>query len=630
MKSSEWKYSKDEILQLYLSMVPLGGNIEGLKSASMIYYQTPLERLNIAQLFDLILIPNNPNRLQPDRNPQPLYEERVSQSRRWIESGFFSREDSIVIANTAAIAVRQQLPRYAPHFCLRVKRMFNGESDIRSSLDLKTQKTVEALLSNHIRPWKKQGINNGAVVVIENASREIVAYAGSENFDDENAQGQVDAVKSLRSPGSTLKPFLVAMEMERGVLTPRTRLLDVPYDAEGFLAENYDGKYSGLVYVDEALRRSLNVPMIRLLKEAGVQPFIQLASDVGISSLQEQKRKLGLSMILGGCGVTLEELTAAYSTFPSGGIFIQPKYIHMGIAPSKEGREVFSASTAYMVTDILIGLDRPDLPNNFESSLNLPTIAFKTGTSYGRRDAWSIGYTAEFTIGVWLGNVTHKGNPDLVGGRVAAPLLVDIFNSISTRHQKIILPPPKDVKIREVCAHSGHIPTPQCSHLVYDLYSEKHTLNQICEVDKEYQVSVDGKEVFCSSCVGNAKYKLITFQDYPPELLSFWRSTGTSVAAVPPHHPSCTRLFAGEGPKIISPSEDMTYFIVSTEQKMTLQASSDLDVKEHIWYLDDKYLGRSNAGDKLFIALKDGEHAISCLDDKGRMNSTKIKIKYVL
>ncbi|MBI1804595.1 MAG: penicillin-binding protein 1C [Ignavibacteriae bacterium] len=626
----ECKYSKNEILEMYLSMVPLGGNVEGLKSASLLYYQTPLERLNIAQLFDLILIPNDPNDLRPDRNAARLYEERLHRARPFILTGIFTRQDSAIIAQTSAQANRRTLPIAAPHYCLRLKEKFPKEHEIHGSLDLRVQRTVEALLSNNLREWKFHGVQNSAALVISNRTEEIIAYVGSENFDDVSARGQVDAVKALRSPGSTLKPFLVAMQMDNGVLTPKTRLLDVPYDAEGFTAENYDGKYSGLVYLDEALRRSLNVPMVRLLRETGVQPFLAFISNAGFNALQQQKEKLGLSVILGGCGVTLEELTAAYTSFPSSGNFIEPSFMKRSSTDTLRLKQVFSPSAAYMVTDILSGLDRPDLPNNFESSLNLPKVAFKTGTSYGRRDAWAIGYSSEYTVGVWVGNVTHRGNPNVTGGKAAAPLLIDIFNSISTGNQKSILPQPGDVLIREVCANSGLVPTERCIHVIDDYYSVRHTLNRFCDIDRGYTVSRDGKVQYCPSCLGGHEYKIVTLQEYPPELFNFWNAIGRSYHSAPPHNVQCTRVFAGQGPKIMSPSQDMTYFLVSSEQKICLQANSGLDVHEHIWYLDDRFLTREKANQKLLIPIDKGEHKITCMDEKGRTSSVKININYAL
>lgn len=625
----ELKYSKEELLEIYLSMVPLGGNIEGLRSAALLYYQTPLERLNIARQFDLILIPSNPNAYRPDRNPERLYDERIRQAARWIEEGFLSREDSVIIWHTAADAGRQTPARNAPHFALRVRGLVKNETEITSSLDLRMQKTVEQLLSSHLRGLSERGINNGAVVVLSNATREVLAYAGSGDFDDAASHGQVNGAKALRSPGSTLKPLLYALRMDQGGLTPKSRLLDTPFDAEGFQAENYDGTYSGLVYADEALRRSLNVPMIRVLKTTGMQSFLELLDNSGFSSLRPQQSRLGLSLILGGCGVTLEELTAAYATFPNGGMYLPPSFIKKSDASNK-GKEVFSPAAAYMVTEILAGLNRPDLPNNFESARNLPRIAFKTGTSYGRRDAWAIGYSAEFTVGVWIGNANNKGNPDIVGSRCAAPLLVDVLNAISRRHTKTILPLPKDVSMREVCARSGHVPTPLCEHVVEDYYSVIRSAHYRCEVDREYFVSSDGKWTYCPSCLGSHSYTAQTIADYPPELLSFWQKSGKAIATAPPHNPVCTRVFAGDGPTIISPSPDMTYYVLNAQQKMTLQASAPLEVRELVWYVNDQFLGRNSTAGKVFISLPAGSHTVSCVDDRGRMSTVKFEVKRVM
>lgn len=624
----ERRYTKDEILEMYISIVPLGGNVEGLRSAALIYYQTPLERLNIAQLLDLILIPNDPNGLRPDRHPERLLAQRREQSRPLFPRGLLSGQDSIVIWQTPAAATRKTIPSFAPHFCLRVRDKMRNAADVRSSLDLKVQRTVETLLSGNLRLWMGKGVRNGAVIVLDNRTREVLAYAGSGDFNDSTSHGQVDAVRALRSPGSAMKPFLYAMLMDKGTLTPKTRLLDTPYDAEGFLAENYDGKYSGLVYADEALRRSLNVPIVRLLKEVGVPQFVDFAVNAGVASLDGQREHFGLSVILGGCGVTLEEMTAAYACFPSSGAWAPPVVLRQDAPPA--ARQVFSPSAAFMVTDILAGLDRPDLPNNFASSLNLPKVAFKTGTSYGRRDAWSIGYSAEYTVGVWMGNVDQKGSAELTGGKAAAPLLIDIFNSISTPNQKSILPMPSDVQIQEVCANSGLLPTPRCTHLIDDYYSVRHTLERFCTVDKEYLVSYDGKVQYCPSCLGSNHYRIRTYQEYPPELFSFWGEVGRSYARPPAHNPACTRAFTGDGPKIVSPSAEMTYYFVSPQQKLSLQACSGLEVRAHCWYVDDEYVGREKANSRMFVRIGNGEHTITCVDDRGRMSSVKVIVRYAL
>jgi penicillin-binding protein 1C len=283
-----------------------------------------------------------------------------------------------------------------------------------------------------------------------------------------------------------------------------------------------------------------------------------------------------------------------------------------------------------MVTEILSGLDRPDLPNNFASSFNLPLVAFKTGTSYGRRDAWSIGYSSEFTVGVWTGNVNHQGNPELVGSKAAAPLLFDILNAIATQHGKEILPVPRDVGLRSVCANSGLPPSPRCTHLIEDYYSITQTVQRVCDVCREYMVSEDGRTSFCTSCLGDNRYKALTFIDYPPELLNYWQKTGEHVTAAPPHNHRCVRVFAGNGPSIVTPSTDMTYYLFSKNQRLALQASSGVDVLEHIWYLNDEYLGRRKVGEKLFVTVREGENTVTCMDDRGRASTVRMRVRYVM
>jgi penicillin-binding protein 1C len=623
----EWKYSKNEILQMYLSMIPLGGNIEGLKSAALMYYQTPLERLNIAQLFDLMLIPNNPNSLRPDKYPERLHQERLVRSRIFFQRKILSQNDSIVFAQTPTTTIRRPLVQFAPHFCLHIKQLALHNKDYCTSLDLNVQQSIERLLRNHLRSWKLLGVQNGAAMVIENTTLRVIAYAGSENFADSSAWGQVDAIQALRSPGSTLKPFLYALQMDNGTLTPKTRLLDVPYDAEGYSAENYDGTYSGYVFADDALRKSLNVPMVRLLKNTGLTSFATILHNLGFQSLEPQQEKLGLSMILGGCGVRLEELTMAYAALANGGMYAPPQYFND--TSTVQRTRIFSEAAAYMITEILASVDRPDLPNNFESAFNLPAIAFKTGTSYGRRDAWSIGYSAEYTVGIWIGNVTNKGNPDLVGSKSAAPLLVDIFNSISHINQKTIMSMPADINTRDVCAESGKLPTPRCKHIITDYYSISHTLSKFCDVDNEYLISVDRSKQYCASCVGNHNYRTVTYQDYPKELLNYWKKTGKRYTLAPPHNLACQRIFSGEGPKIMSPTNTMTYLLTSDDQQVAFQASSGVDVQEQCWYLNNQFLGRIKAGAKIFKALTTGRYTASCLDDKGRLSSVTIIVKHL-
>jgi penicillin-binding protein 1C len=624
----EAKYSKDEILEIYLSMIPLGGNIEGLNSGALIYYETPLERLNIAQLIDLILIPNNPNKLRPDLFPGGLLKERRRLSLSFIKRGILTKTDSAIIWDSDAHAERKPLEQKAPHFCLRLANNSGSADIINSSLDMTAQRKTESILQNHIRNWENLGVKNGAVIVIKNETGEVLAYVGSPDFNNAYSSGQVDAVKAVRSPGSTLKPFLYIMRMEKGLLTPKTKLLDVPYDSEGFYAENYDGDYSGFIYADDALRRSLNVPMIRILRETGVNEFSDYLDKLGFYSLRWQQDKLGLSLILGGCGITLEELTHAYSSLPCGGALKNLSYYKISGGKPKEKR-IFSESTAFMMTEILSGLNRPDLPNNFEDAVNARKIAYKTGTSYGRRDAWSVGYTSEYTVGIWIGDAKGKGNPELSGAKAAAPILFDIINAISRPGRREILPQPPDVDIRKVCAESGKLPGKYCNNLIDDYYAIDLSSNELCDIHKEFYVAPDESYYYCTTCLENHSHKIKVYEDYPAELLTYWNVIGKFYNAAPPHYPYCPRLFAGDGPKIESPSDNMTYYLSDAKQAISLNASAGIDVKKFSWYIDDEFYKNTASGEKIFAVFEEGRRKVSCVDDKGRMSSVKFDVKVV-
>ena len=620
----EMRYSKEEILDMYLSMVPLGGNIEGVQSAAYLYYKTPLERLNLAQLLDLILVPNDPNGLRPDRNAEKLFRKRIHLGEQWIAKRYLSTEDSVILWQTPASVSRTPPAEFARHFALRVKEQLPHETEVVTSLDKKFQLNVEKLVGRQVRLWASHNVFNGAAIVIDNADHDVIAYVGSEGFDDSVHCGQVDAVQSLRSPGSTLKPFLYSYLIDKGTLTPKTRLLDVPYDVEGYCAENYDGTYAGWVFADDALRHSLNVPMIRLLYDVGAGTFAEYLVRNGFTSISAQKDKLGLSIILGGCGVSLEELTSAYASFPNRGIFFRTSLTKEG---HPEGSRVFSEASAYIVSDILAKNEQAELHNS--SSSPSPQIAFKTGTSYGRRDAWCIGYSSRYTVGVWLGNADNKGAPDLVSTQATVPLLFDIFDICPVQSSAAIMPLPPDVGMREVCSHSGKVATANCTSFTPDLYSKSQTLQLTCDIDKEYYISPNGSIHYCTSCLGRHPFRTKVYEEYPPEYLSFMEINGRSFTYVPPHNPACERVFGGKGPQITSPTNDMTYLLISDEQTIALTASSGVDVKEFHWYVDNKYIARKEKQAKIFFRLNDGRHSITCVDDKGRSSTVTIAVRHL-
>ena len=423
----EAHYSKAEILQLYLNLVPYGGNIEGVKSAALLYFQQPPDYLSLAQTVTLAIIPNQPRALVLGKNNDRILAERNRWLRQFQKQHLFPNQDIEDALNEPLDAQRHAAPTLAPHLARRLVSQFPNRPILHSTLRRGPQAKAEELTKNYVRRLRELGITQAAVLVVHNRTRAVEAYVGSADFRDAAGSGQVDGVRAVRSPGSTLKPFLYALAVDRGILTPKLKLPDVPTNFSGFRPENFDKSCAGEVTVERALTYSLNIPAVRVLAEVGVPAFTDKLRAAGFKSVAKAAPRLGLSTILGGCGATLEELTGLYAALADGG-----NYQPLGITASSEknpstlhpspSKLLFSPAAAFLITDILAQRTRPDLPMGYQNSRHLPKIAWKTGTSYGRRDAWSIGYNADYTIGVWVGNFSGQGSPALTGADVASSL----------------------------------------------------------------------------------------------------------------------------------------------------------------------------------------------------------------
>ena len=626
----ELYYPKDKILELYLSLLPYGGNIEGVKSASYLYFNQPPSRLSLAQSVALCVIPNNPNLYRIDKNSEGVIKERNHRLKYFQKAGTFGSADI-----NDALTERLKPNRYpvkltAPHFCNFINQNFSGR-EIYTSLDLSIQSKAENLLWNYVRRAYGRNITNGAVLVIKNDDLSVAAYCGSADFYDKNALGEVNGIRAVRSPGSTLKPFLFAQAFNSGAYTPKMKLLDIETDFNGYVPENFNLKFNGEVNLDFALINSLNVPAVSLLSSVGLNNFIALMEKGCFQTIIKDKNKLGLSIILGGCGVTLEELTRFYTIFPNGGKLYNLNYLK-GNPVDEKPVEIFSESASYMISDILSQNKRPDLPNESGGyqigSTKLPKIAWKTGTSYGKRDAWAIGFNPDYTIGVWMGNFDGKGSPYLSGAEMAVPLLFDLFNSIDYNPENKWFKKPDALLEREVCAETGLLPTRFCKSLTLDYFIENVTHNNLCNLYKETYINSDSTIEYCPDCLPE-KYIKAAYPDYPPELELWFQENGIKYKRHPRHNPECEARYSGKGPVILSPSENFEYLVEEKSgEKILLRAAPDAGIRTHYWYVNDKFYEKSSAGKGIFFKPKKGKNKITCMDDKGRDKTILINVKY--
>ena len=311
--------SKAEILQLYLNLIPYGGNIEGLKSASMLYFGKPPVLLSLAELTTLTIIPNRPSSLRLGIDNARVVQERNHWLSRFRQARVYD-ETAIADALTEPLtAYRREAPQLAPHLSRRLRTEHPGQPIIQSSLNPMIQATTGRLVQNYANRIRLNNIHNAAVLVVDNRTREVVGYVGSADFDNTFDGGQVDGVRAVRSPGSALKPLLYGLAFDAGLITPKTKLSDVPTNFSGYEPDNYDRRFNGPVTAEFALANSLNIPAVALLKEMGMPTLVSTLQKAGFSTVKKQAEDLGLSMILGGCGVTLEEMTRLYAGLANGG-----------------------------------------------------------------------------------------------------------------------------------------------------------------------------------------------------------------------------------------------------------------------------------------------------------------------
>ena len=625
----EWKYSKREILEMYLSYLPYGGNVEGVAAASYIYLNRPPEKISLSQSILLTVIPNRPNSLRLDKHGDEAKKARDKWIEKFKEENVFEEDLLDIALNEPIAGNRYSIENKTPHICYELKKTYPEKTRIMSTIEPGTQKRAERLLANHVQRVKSRDVTNGAVLVVDNQTHKVVAYCGSADFYDQDALGQVNGVDAIRSPGSTLKSAAYALGFDLGLITPKMKLLDIPGNFRSFVPENYDLTFHGQVTVHYALAHSLNIPPVRLVHEMDNDRFINLLENAGFETIKSKRAELGLSTVLGGCGVTLEELVRFYSNFANEGVMPELAYLQEEVADTSGNIRLFSPGSAWMTAQILSDLERPDLPQQYVEDSKLPKVAWKTGTSYGKRDAWAIGFSPRYTIGVWMGNFDGRGAPELSGSYMAVPLLMDLFNAIDYDPEKTWFEKPWKVLERRVCSETGHLPTATCKHYIEDYFIEGTSPLKACDLDQEIFVSDDESIQFCPACLPDSGYKKDVYPMHDPELVLWLSENNLSIRTPPPHNPLCEEKFTGTGPKIISPSMDYDYLVErDSEQEILLQAASDPTVSKHYWYINDKFYATASPDEKIFFSPNSKKMDVVCMDDKGRKSKVEVKVEF--
>lgn len=624
-------YSKDEILTMYLNLAPYGGNVEGVGAAAYIFFNKPAAELSWAESCQLAVLPQSPNRHDPVRQPETARRARNDLAGNLAAASLIDQQIFSEILSSPLPAHRWEAPFQAPHFSRWSKQRHPGRSTLRTTVDAEVQRRAKEIVTARVKQLRPLGIQQGAAVILDSRNGQIVAMVGSAGFSEPKYQGQVNGAVAPRSPGSTLKPFVYGLAFDRGLTTPAEMIEDVPRWFADYSPKNFDGLFRGVVKTGDALRQSLNVPAVALAAElelSGEGGFYNFLKDAGVKSLDQPSGHYGLTLVLGGGEITLLELASLYGTLARQGVWLPTRDLLPEAATEDTGRRLLGAGAAWLTMQELKGVDRPDPARLWQGTSHRFDIPWKTGTSYGHRDAWSVGIAGPWVVAVWLGNFAGEGSPHLIGGEVAAPLLFALVEGLSLEDSGSWNQRPVTIGERSVCALSGNPLGDYCGAGVTGLYLPGLSPAAVCTIHRAVEVDIQSGESVCSRCRDNRLTKMKTVEWWPPQVVSYLVAGGLIRPTIPAHNPDCPALGASEAPVITSPQADSEYFlrrgVPLAHQAIALDASFSTSIRKVWWFADGVLLEAAEPGERVFFTPTAGRHNFTVVDDAGRSGSVVV------
>jgi penicillin-binding protein 1C len=628
----EARFSKDELLELYLNSVPLGGNIQGVGAASLLYFGKPSSKLSLGEAALLISLPKNPSARRPDRSGSAPLKGRDAVLKKLVPALHLDPQAASEAYAASVPSLRLRNPDRMPHLTRRLDAQLRQQGFPRPlAIQPALQSLAEGALERASLRLRPYGIQGGAVIILQTSSRKVLAYVGSPDFSGK-AFGQVNGADIPRSPGSALKPFLYGLALQGGLITPRSLILDIPREYGSYRPANFFNVYAGPVAAEEALARSLNTPAVWLeaqLRAEG-KPYLEAwLKDNGLGRNPGQSQA-GLSVALGAWPITLEDMAEAYSMLGDQGRLKALRFFDDDGAPEEGGRQALSPEAAWLVCEMISKVQRPDLPNSWEYTPSRAKVAFKTGTSFGLRDFWCLALTPDYTVGVWLGNPDARGAPALSAAGIAAPVAFEVLNSL-VRSKDAWFPRPKGLVRRKVCALSGLPPGPDCHDLEEDDSIPGLSPVRTCPVHKRYWVrKKDGKRL-AADCLGEdpKAVEQRVFEIWPPDVAHFMRLRGMLSHPLPPPASGCLALSNLVPPRILSPAPGTQFELRAAlpleSQRVPLTAQSTLG-GTLTWLIDGAMVAEGQPGQSLFWLPNPGRHTALVLDSEGGAQESKFSV----
>lgn len=625
----ELRYSKHDLLEAHLNLMPYGGNIQGVGAASLIYFGKRADDLVLSEALSLVVIPQSPLRRDPNgEEPASLRAARDRLFARWLESHPDDGDKAALVSMPLRYESSGELPFIAPHFTsLLLGKRTATEFEIRTTLDTALQSNLESIVASYVTERSRVGIRNASVLVVDANDMSVRSMIGSADFFSSEIQGQVNGTVAKRSPGSALKPFIYALAIDQGLIHPLTILKDAPTNFGGFNPENFDGRFVGPLTATEALTRSRNIPAVALTARLGQPSFYQFLRTAGISKLASEQH-YGLALSLGGGEVTMEEAATLYAMLVNHGVLSPIRY--RSADPELGGTKLLSEESSFMTLDMLTTASRPD--GNQWARTDQARIAWKTGTSWGFRDAWTVGVIGHYVVAVWVGNFDGVGNPAFVGVQAAAPLFFRIADVVTSRnpqmHGVAEVPPISIVKV-DVCAASGDLPNAECPQTASTWFIPGVSPIRLSDIHRRVWIDASSGKQACPPFDRN-KVRSEVYEFWPSDLQELFAKAGMPRRSPPPRG-NCESAPRGTAPRISSPVANVTYALRSSsnETAVPLAAVTDGDVQKLHWFVDDAYVGTSGARESVaWNVPRSGRHLVRAIDDQGRADTREINIEY--
>ena len=619
----EFRASKEEILSMYISHAPFGGNVVGLDAAAWRYFGHSADDLSWAESAMLAVLPNAPAMIHLSKGRKTLLDKRNRLLKQLLEK-------KTIDSSTYELAISEPLPdephplpHIAPYLVSRFYQERNGEYS-RSTINKGIQTQIEDLAERWSNEFGRSDIRNLAILVIDIPSNQVVAYCGNVHFDRKQGGNQVDVIQAPRSTGSILKPFLYYAMLQEGSLLPDMLLLDVPVNINGFTPQNFSMQFEGAVPASEALARSLNIPAVTMLQRYGVPKFHSFLQQIGLKTINRSSSHYGLSLILGGAEATLWDVTNAYAMMGRSLLQLPQRSCSLLLPTSRitESTDPFQPGAVWQTFDALKEVNRPE-EIDWKSIPSMQTIAWKTGTSYGFRDAWAVGVTPRYAVGVWVGNATGEGKPGLVGAQTAGPVLFDIFNLLPSSSW---FTRPAGIFVEaEVCRKSGHLKGRFCDETDTLLVLPAGLRTEACPYHHLVTLSADESQRIYENCANTEPTLRKSWFTLPPVWEWYYKQHHPEYKPLPPFKAGCGEdtflpmqfIYPPMNARIKLPKQ-----LDGSKGFLTVELAHSNPNATIFWHLDETYQAQTQDFHKISLQPAAGKHSLTAVDGEGNTIST--------